>query len=42
MVNEKNPYRYDSIFNPTENQRYKCMLPEDHDNFFDQFVCDNS
>lgn len=33
MINneEKNPHRCDSIFNPVENQRYRCMLPEGHE-----------
>lgn len=29
--NEKNPHRCTSVFNPTEGQRYRCMLPEDHE-----------
>lgn len=28
---ENNPHRCDSIFNPTEGQRYRCMLPIDHE-----------
>ena len=28
---EKNPHRCTSVFNPTEGQRYRCMLPEDHE-----------
>ncbi len=30
-MNEDNPHRCDSIFNPSNNQRYRCMLPEDHE-----------
>ena len=30
-MNDKNPHRCDSVFNPTESQRYQCMLPMDHE-----------
>ncbi|MDH5666325.1 MAG: hypothetical protein OEY10_08510 [Nitrosopumilus sp.] len=31
MMKEDNQHRCDSIFNPTESQRYRCMLPEGHE-----------
>ena len=30
-MTKQNPHQCTSIFTPTENQRYQCMLPEDHE-----------
>ncbi len=30
-MTENNPHQCDSVFNPVESQRYRCMLPEGHE-----------
>lgn len=30
-MDENNSHRCVAVFTPAENQRYQCMLPEDHE-----------
>lgn len=38
MMAEKNPHQCTSVFTPTEGQRYRCMLPEGHEEEHRWFV----